>query len=78
MYNNNSSRGGFRNFASPKRSVGGSYPRRFGSPQRSAGGFASRSRFQPTKMNPALFVKKAEAVVKIEEQNTIHTFVDFN
>jgi len=57
MYNNNnSSRGGFRNFRRGPR----------------------RPRFMATKMNPALFVKKAQDVVKIEEQNTLHTFVDFN
>ena len=76
MYNNNSSRGGFKNFSRAVRrpTTGGSYPRRFASPVRSGG----RPRFMATKMNPALFVKKAEAVVKIEEQNTIHMFEDFN
>jgi len=83
MYNNNSSRGGFKNFSSAPARGGGSYPRRpsttrsFG-PSRPSFGGPRRPRFMATKMNPALFVKKAEAVVKIEEQQTIHTFEDFN
>jgi ATP-dependent RNA helicase RhlE len=81
MYNNNNS-GGFRNFSArgQSRPAFGGRPARpsFGGPRRPSFGGPRRPRFSQTKMNPALFIKKAEEIVKIEEQKTIHDFEDFN
>lgn len=74
MYrNSNSSRGGFRNFSGR----GQSRPSFGGRPNRPSFGRPKRPRFSQTKMNPALFVKKATEIVTIEEQKTTHRFEDF-
>ena len=81
MYNNNNS-GGFRNFSGrgQSRPAFGGRPARpsFGGPRRPSFGGPRRPRFSATKMNPALFIKKATEIVKIEEQKTTNTFEDFN
>jgi len=85
MYNNNAnasygrrnrnsqSSSGFRNFSAPRPSFG-SRPS-FGG--RSRFGGQRKPRFAGENINPALFIKKACEIVKIEEVEVNHNFEDF-
>jgi len=64
---NNQQTGGFRNFSAPRPSFGGQR-RRFG---------PSKKRSFGSDINPALFIKKACSMVKIEEVEVKHKFNEF-
>jgi superfamily II DNA/RNA helicase len=86
MYNNNASAsygrrnrntqstGGFRNFSAPQSNFG-SRPS-FGGGRSRFGG-QRKPRFAGENINPALFIKKACEIIKIEEVDVKNTFEDF-
>ena len=81
MYNNTRHSGGTCRNNTPHRSYGhfGGFRRdNNSSHSRPNRGGLKRPRFVGEKINPALFVKKAEEFVKIEESQPVHSFEDFN